>query len=218
MDTSGLFITRKRKKWKFAHFDEWPNCFQANQASPELWKHYFETKQPLVVELGAGTADLSLKLATAHPDKNYIAIDVKADRLYTGAKQALTLGLSNIAFVRAHAYTLPRMFTPRLVDELWITFPDPFPKKRQSKHRLTHPNFLKMYATLLAKKGSIRFKTDNRELFLWSLEQFVAQGWDLRELSFDLHQSELPAEYKITTNYERRFMDNVPINYCNAAL
>jgi len=216
MDTKGLFITRKRKKWKFAHFESWPNCFAMPEVSPALWRDYFVRDQPLTVEVGAGTADLSVGLAQRYDTRNFVALDVKSDRLYRGAKDALEHKLQHIAFVRAHANGLPGLFTPQSVQELWITFPDPFPRDRQAKHRLTHPHFLDIYRQLLAPEGVIRFKTDNRPLFLWSLEQIVQAGWQLQELSFDLHQSELPDDYKITTFYERRFMEaDIPINYCS---
>jgi tRNA (guanine-N7-)-methyltransferase len=215
--TEQLFITRKRKKWKFAHFDEWANCIQAKDVRPEMWPDYFLHQQPLVVEVGAGSADLSVGLARLYGSRNFVAIDVKSDRLYTGAKIALGEKLDNIVFVRAQLRQMSDLFRPDSIRELWVTFPDPFPRDKQAKHRLTHPNFLKMYRDLLADDGVLRFKTDNRELFLWSLEQLVAEGWRIGELSFDLHESELPNEYKITTYYERKFMtQGIPINYVSA--
>lgn len=212
-----LFITRKRKLWKFAHFDEWANCFQASQIKPTFWRTHFPKQQPLTVEIGAGTADLSLGLGRVHPDRNFVAVDVKSDRLYTGAKVALNDKLDNIAFVRAQLRGMVDLFEPGSIDQLWVTFPDPFPRDKQAKHRLTNPSFLKVYANLLAKDGVLRFKTDNRELFLWSLEQLVAEGWTLQELSFDLHESDLPEDYKITTYFERKFLaQGIPINYVSA--
>lgn len=209
-----LFITRKRKKWKFAHFDQWPNCFQADDITFELWKSYFPRRRPLVVEIGAGTADLSVELARRRKDRNFVAVDIKSDRLYTGAKVALRESVANIAFVRGRLRDVERLFAPDSISELWITFPDPFPRDKQAKHRLTHPKFLEMYARLLARDGVLRLKTDNRELFLWSLEQLVAQAWRLGELSFDLHDSDLPDDYKITTHFERKFLEkNTAINY-----
>lgn len=213
-----LFITRKRKKWKFAHFAQWPNCFEAQEVTGQNWHEYFANNHPLIAEIGAGTADLSYELAAACPGQNFIAVDVKADRLYTGAKKALEHTRDNIAFIRAHAGQLPDIFKAHTIQELWVTFPDPFPRARQAKHRLTHALFLQHYRTILVPGGVLRFKTDNQELFLWSLEQLVLAGWQIRELSFDLHESTLPQEYKITTVYERRFIaGGVPINYVSAA-
>lgn len=212
-----LFITRKRKKWKFAHFDEWGNCIQAKDVSQQQWKTFFPYPKPLVVEVGAGTADFSLGLARLDKERNFIAIDVKSDRLYTGAKVALNERLTNIVFVRAQLRQMSDLFIPGDIGEIWVTFPDPFPRDKQAKHRLTHPTFLKTYKDLLIKDGTLRFKTDNRELFLWSLEQLVAEGWRINELSFDLHESSLSEDYKITTHYERKFMaEGIQINYVSA--
>ena len=214
-----LFITRKRKKWKFAHFDEWSNCFQANQVTPAMWRTYFGPEAPLIVEIGAGTADLSVGLARVEKDKHFVAVDVKSDRLYAGAKVALNEPIPNIAFVRAQLREMDGLFEPHSISELWVTFPDPFPRDKQAKHRLTHPKFLRAYALLLTKDGILRFKTDNRDLFLWSLEQMVGEGWHIEELTFDLHESNAPVNYKITTHFERKYMEKgVPINYVSARL
>ncbi|MGH7196836.1 MAG: tRNA (guanosine(46)-N7)-methyltransferase TrmB [Candidatus Saccharimonadales bacterium] len=211
MENDKLFITRKRKKWKFAHFDEWPNCFQQDEVDPAQWK------KPLTVEIAAGSADLSVELAKQYPRRHFVGVDIKSDRLYTGAKRALEKDIKNIAFVRAQLDKIEDLFARHSIKELWITFPDPFPRKKQAKHRLTHPSFLQQYRNILDDGGIIRFKTDNRELFLWSLEQLIAQNWDIKELNFDLHESDLPDEYKITTYYERRFMaEGTPINYVSA--
>lgn len=213
-EPDSLFITRKRKKWKFAHFDDWPNCFQADQATPQLWRDYFKNDQPLVVEVGAGTADLSVGLARANPNQQYVAVDIKSDRLYIGAKTALEQGVNNIVFVRAQLRDIDKLFAPQSIGELWVTFPDPFPRKRQAKHRLTHPSFLQKYQQLLTEDAVVRFKTDNRPLFLWSLEQIVEQRARITRLSFDLHESELPEAFKLTTYYERKFQaQEIPINF-----
>ena len=215
--TDQLFIVRKRKKWKFAHFENWANCFSAEDIKPATLRNYFGRKQPLILEIGAGTADLSVCLATQIPTEDFIAVDVKADRLYTGAKYAQEHDIANIAFVRAHGNQLGDVLGKKSVKKLWITFPDPFPRQRQAKHRLTNQSFLRQYRNWLTKEGSLHFKTDNRELFLWSLEQLVTDNWCITELSFDLHASNLDAAYKTTTAYERRFMaEGIDINYVTA--
>lgn len=224
LENDGLYITRKRKKWKFAHFDSYANCFahkigeDPKQIRAAL-KKYFTKDQPIVLELAAGNAQFSLQLAKKHPECNFIAIDIKSDRLYTSAKQALEEEVENIAFLRMHMNELATIFDKKAIDELWLTFPDPYPKKRSAKHRLTHPNFLQLYRNILKDTGKLKFKTDNRELFLWSLEQFVAEKWHFTELSFDLHESDLPDEYKIKTYYEQKFTsEGIPTNYCSAVL
>jgi tRNA (guanine-N7-)-methyltransferase len=101
---------------------------------------------------------------------------------------------------------------------LWVTFPDPFPKERSAKHRLTHPQYLKIYEMLLQKDGALYFKTDAKALFDWSLETLVEEGWNIDELSFDLHESALSEEYKIKTTYETRYMsEGIKINFVKAS-
>lgn len=199
-----FIITRKRKKYKFAHFANLENCFEAGQ-----WRlsDVNQANLPISVELGAGTGLFALELARRHQDRFYIAIDVKADRLYTSAKQAKQEDLDNIVFLRAHAQQLPELFDSASIDELWLTFSDPFPKKRHIKHRLTHPAFLDIYHVLMTPDAQLRMKTDNHDLFDWSLEQLVAGGWSIDELSYDLHDSNLSDDYKITTTFESHFLE-----------
>jgi len=212
-------ITRKRKKYKFANFDSYPNCFShlrstdAKQTLAEL-KAYLGDR-PVVLEIAAGNAQFSFELAKKYSDFNFIAVDIKSDRLYTSAKRALAEEVTNIAFLRTHMNELGNIFPANSIETIWLTFPDPFPKIRSAKHRLSHVSFLRQYRNILKDTGLLKFKTDNRELFLWSLEQFVAQAWHICELSFDLHESSLPDDYKIKTHYETRFInEGIPINYC----
>lgn len=227
LKNDGLFITRKRKKWKFAHFDSYDNCFSHNRGddpkkSLKLIEQYFDRKKrehpgKIVLEIAAGNARFSYELAKLYPDWNFIAIDIKSDRLYTSAKNALEEGVENIAFLRMHLNELSTVFKKQSIDLIWLTFPDPFPRKRSAKHRLTHQTFLQQYRNILKDTGSLHFKTDNRDLFLWSLEQLIEHTWCVDELSFDLHESALSDVYKIKTFYEERFTAlDIPIGYCTA--
>lgn len=198
LDPKDFIITRKRKKYKFALFANSPICFEANE-----W-----TKRSVsVLEIGAGTAQFSVEQATKYPDKTFVAVDVKADRLQYGARLAAERGLGNIFFVRARADQLSDLFQAHSVESIWLTFPDPFPKKRSAGRRMTHSTYLKIYQSLLLPGGAFHFKTDARNLFLWSLEQLVVEKWRLRELSFDLHESDLADDYRIETAYEARYRD-----------
>ena len=197
IDPSDFIITRKRKKYKFAKFANSPLCYEFDE-----WK-----KQAVdVVEVGAGTGLFSVELAARHPEKQFAAVDVKADRLQKGAYEAQARGLKNVRFVRARADQLGKLFKASSVEQLWITFPDPFPKKRSAGRRMTHPTFLKVYQKLLGKKGALYLKHDSREFFLWSLEQLVVEKWNINELSFDLHESDLSDDYKTLTTYEVRWL------------
>lgn len=200
-----FIIARKRKKYKFARFSELPNCYEAKEFTKEVRDDFLQDRS-LTLELGAGTGHFSLELARRHPNRAFVAVDVKADRLYQGARIAAEEEVSNIRFVRVHANHLIELFAMHSVHELWLTFPDPYPKKRAAKHRMTHPHFLDIYKQLIAKGGLLHFKTDNQPLFLWSLEQIVAQKMQLTFLTFDLHTSAAPADYKIQTTYEKRYL------------
>lgn len=197
VDPKEFIITRKRKLYKFALFANSPICFEFDE---------WQRRAVDVVELGAGTGLFSVEMASRYPEKTFVAVDVKADRLQKGAYTAVERSLTNIFFVRARADQLTEMFPADSLESLWITFPDPFPKKRSAGRRMTHPHYLKMYENLLRVDGAFYLKHDNRDFFHWSLEQLVARQWSINELSFDLHESELSDDYKIQTTYEQRWL------------
>lgn len=198
IDPDQFIITRKRKKYRFALFANSDICFEFDDWQP----------RPIdVVEIGAGTGLFSVELARLAPDKVHLAIDVKGDRLQKGARQAEGLGLTNIYFLRARADQLPQIISPTSLETIWLTFADPFPKKRSSGRRMTHPSFLRLYREALKSSGRLRIKHDNPDFFSWSLEQLVAEGWLIDELTFDLHDSSMPAATKIMTTYEQRWVD-----------
>ena len=199
LDPNDFIIARKRKKYRFALFHNANNCFEL-----EAWSFWHDDR-PLTIELGAGTALFSVELATVHPDRRYVAIDVKADRLQKGAHLALERGLTNIRFVRARADQLLQVVEPASASELWLTFSDPFPRDRDAKRRLTSDRFLPLYEQAIKRGGILRQKTDDHNLFDWSLEQLVARGWEIKELSYDLHESNLSDDYKIMTTYEYKW-------------
>lgn len=199
-----FIIARKRKKYRFALFANSPLCFELDEwKAPEIQGLPLEN---LEVELGAGTGLFSVELAERHPDRTFVAIDVKGDRLQKGALLAEEQGLNNIFFVRARADQLPELFSEKSLDTIWLTFPDPFPRKGSAGRRMTHPTYLRTYTKMLKTEGSFCLKHDDRDFFHWSLEQLVSTGWMIRELSFDLHESELSVDYKILTTYERRWL------------
>lgn len=215
IDPNQFIITRKRKKYRFALFANSPLCFELDEwKAPEIQGLPLEN---LEVELGAGTGLFSVELAERHPDRTFVAIDVKGDRLQKGALLAEEQGLNNIFFVRARADQLPELFSEKSLDTIWLTFPDPFPRKGSAGRRMTHPTFLRTYTKLLSSDGSFCLKHDDRDFFHWSLEQLVSTGWMIRELSFDLHESELSVDYKILTTYERRWLgEGKPTNFVRA--
>ena len=214
LNPDDFVIARKRKKYKFAKFHNAENCFEFDE-----WRDFYQQRQPGIfgLEVGAGTGLFSVELAARYPDKLFAAIDVKADRLQKGAYIALEKGLNNIYFIRARADQISDLFALSTLVNIWVTFPDPFPKKRAAGRRLTHPYFLRRYAQLLQPGGELLFKHDDRDFFRWSLEQLVAEKWQITELSFDLYESSLDDEYKITTTYEQRWLnEGKAINFVRA--
>ena len=214
LNPDDFVIVRKRKKYKFAKFHNAENCFEFDE-----WRDFYQQRQPSVsrLEIGAGTGLFSVELAARYPDKLFAVIDVKADRLQKGAYIALEKGLDNIYFIRARADQISDLFALSTLVNIWVTFPDPFPKKRAAGRRLTHPYFLRRYAQLLQPGGELLFKHDDRDFFCWSLEQLVAEKWQITELSFNLHESSLDDEYKIMTTYEQRWLnEGKAINFVKA--
>ena len=209
VDPNQFIITRKRKKYKFALFHNSPLCFEFDEWAP----HHVD-----VVEIGAGNGMFTVELATRHPEQVFVAVDIKGDRLQKGAREAEARGLNNVFFVRARADQLGELFMPNSLNAIWLTFSDPFPRKRSAGRRLTHPHFLKTYAELLCADGSLIIKHDNPDFFNWSLEQLVTEGWRLKELTFDLHESNFSDDYKILTAYEQRWLgEGRIINFVKAA-
>lgn len=209
LNPQNFIITRKRKKYRFALFYNNPLCFEFEEWQPEF--------VPTILEIGAGTGKFSVALACRTPKEMYLAVDVKADRLQTGAQLANEQKLTNIRFLRARIEQLEEVVKAHSLSAVWITFPDPFAKDRSSKHRLTHPKYLELYSQLLKPGGRIYFKTDAVALFDWSLEQLADAGWKIHNLSFDLHQSAVSDVAKIPTTYEMRYVgDGKKICYVEA--
>ncbi len=209
VDPNQFVITRRRKKYKFALFHNSPLCFEFDEWTPQAVD---------VVEIGAGNGMFLVELATRRPEQTFVALDVKGDRLQKGAREAEARGLDNIFFVRARADQLGELVAPGSLTEIWLTFSDPFPRNGSAGRRLTHPHFLKIYAELLQPGGSLIIKHDNPEFFNWSLEQLVAERWRLTELTFDLHESNLAADYKLLTAYEQRWLGEGRVICCARAL
>lgn len=170
---------------------------------------YFKNERPITVELGCGDGEYSVGLALIHPERNYIGLDVKGDRLHQGSTFALDNQLNNVAFLRAGVYQLRDFFGPGEIDEFWLTFPDPRPKKGDAKRRLSNPGFLKIYQELGKPGCYFKFKTDNTALFEYTLDVLKTEfPVDEVEFTFDLYASDLIKDhYGIQTKYERIWTD-----------
>lgn len=168
----------------------------------------FAEQQPIVLELGCGKGEYTLGLAKVFPNRNYIGVDIKGDRLWVGSGIALREGIQNAAFLRTQIQLLEKFFRKGEVDEIWVTFPDPRPKIKDEKRRLTSPRFLSIYQNLLRKDGWLKLKTDNTDLFNYTLELIYQNKISIKNLAFthDLYNSVyLHENYEIKTKYECKF-------------
>jgi tRNA (guanine-N7-)-methyltransferase len=204
------------KLQKFADVASFPNCVSlpfSDLGNPfhlkGAWRSkHFGNSKPIVVELGCGKGEYTTGLARMHPEKNFIGVDVKGNRIWTGAKFAIEEGLSNVAFLRTRIDFITHCFGPSEVSEIWITFPDPQPQKPRARKRLTHPLFLERYRSFLTAGGKIHLKTDSTGLYEFTLEVIRDENLKLLFQTADLY-SECPPERRelveIRTYYENLF-------------
>lgn len=180
------------------------------------WRRdYFTNNNPVILELACGKGEYTVGLARAYPDINFIGVDIKGDRIARGSAIAQMNGLVNVAFLRTDIIYLRDFFSDGEVNEIWITFPDPQPRPKQEKHRLTHPRFLTMYNDLLASSGTLHLKTDSPDLFAYSVDSVKQFGFHNLITTTDLYNSPLnDIHLGIKTKYEQLFYDQgFTINY-----
>lgn len=164
---------------------------------------------PVVLELGCGKGEYTVGLASANTDANYVGIDIKGARMWTGARMARDRGMGNVAFIRTNIELLDRFFAPAEVDEIWITFPDPQMKK--ARKRLTATNFIELYRRVLRPGGIVRLKSDSPFLYAYTKMMALHNGLEILEDSADLHAD--PAYgpghplRAIRTHYEQQWLD-----------
>lgn len=176
---------------------------------------YFGNENPIVLELACGKGEYTVGLAQAFPNINFVGVDIKGDRIARGSQRAQVLGLLNVAFLRTDINYLTEFFQDCEVDEIWVTFPDPQPRPKQEKHRLTHPRFLTTYKRLLRPGGIFHLKTDSPELFAYSMEKVKEEMFNSLQYTTDLYTSPLNnIHLGIKTRYEQLFYDKgFTINY-----
>lgn len=170
-----------------------------------LWKqNIFCNDKPIHIEVGMGKGKFILEMARQNPDINYIGIEKYSSVLVRALDKREELETDNLLFLRMDAEDIAKYFAPGEVAKIYLNFSDPWPKDRHAKRRLTSVQFLERYDQILAIDGNIQFKTDNRPLFDFSLEQIKEAGWILDECSFDLHANG-PAPNNVMTEYEEKF-------------
>ena len=204
----------RKKLVRFAQNEVNPNVVQEGKPIFEQvrgkWNILqFAVDQPLVVELACGRGEFTLGLGLQYPNQNFIGVDIKGSRIWKGSSTATAEGIANVAFLRTQIQQLENFFAPSEISELWITFPDPFPRDGDEKRRLTSPKFLEMYKQLVKAGGIIHFKTDNTGLYEYTESVLSARpDCQIRNNTSDFYESELrDAHYGIKTRYEKIFSD-----------
>lgn len=171
------------------------------------WKEVFGNDNPIHIEIGMGKGQFIMTLAKNNPDINYVGIEKFSSVLVRALEKQDAAELPNIFFIRMEAENIAEVFDEEEVARIYLNFSDPWPKDRHAKRRLTSIQFLERYKKILAKEGHIIFKTDNRDLFDFSLEQAeLAENWKILNHTFDLHHSEY-VEGNVMTEYETRFVE-----------
>ena len=168
-------------------------------------KEVFGNDNPVHVEIGMGKGRFLMDMAQLHPDINYVGIEKYSSVLLRALQKQEQLLLPNIIFIRMDAEDITEVFAPSEVDRIYLNFSDPWPKDRHAKRRLPSRQFLERYDKILAKEGVVEFKTDNKDLFMWALDEIEPAGWTLDEVTYDLHHDEKMMVGNVMTEYEERF-------------
>jgi tRNA (guanine-N7-)-methyltransferase len=218
-------MSRRNKLQKFAEILAFPNVFEVlgeYSQNPTLsgergesvemkgkWnEHFFKNSHPITLELACGKGDYTIGLAQMYPERNFIGVDIKGNRIWRGAKTALEEKLENVAFLRTRIEQIDHFFEEGEVSEIWITFPDPFLNKES--RRLTALPFLQRYQKFLKKGGLVHLKTDSAELFEYTVEKSIPNQ-DIFELLYensDIYKDELVMkELEIKTFYEKKHLE-----------
>lgn len=209
----------KNKLKKFAEMETFHNVFQCGAQEVETsavlamaghWReNYFKNDNPIVLELGCGRGEYTVGLAKRNPNKNYIGIDIKGARMWAGAKQAETEGISNVAFLRTNIEMLCRFFAQDEVDEIWITFPDPQMKKVTK--RLTSTYFMERYRQVLRPDGMIHLKTDSPFLYTYTEAMVLENNYPIVVNTSNLYEADASPKIEearcLQTHYEKQWLD-----------
>ena len=215
----------KDKLKRFAAVKEFNNCFESNIGEDFYLKgkwreEHFKNDNPIVLELGCGRGEYSVGLGKHYPNKNFIGIDIKGARIFIGARQALENKMTNVAFLRTRVDFITDCFERNEVDEIWLTFSDPQPKKMNK--RLSSPRFIERYKQILKPGGIVHMKTDSDLLFEYTENEIKSQPYKCLELTWDLYgelQDKIDPVTKgvmhIKTHYETLFTNKGSvIKYC----
>jgi tRNA (guanine-N7-)-methyltransferase len=193
----------QKKLQRFEAINSFPNVLQYPDGMSGRWNELFKNRNSITLELACGKGEYTVGLAILHPQRNYIGVDLKGNRIYVGAKKCLDSSIENAIFLRTDIEQIDRYFDNNEIDEIWITFPDPQLRISRAKKRLTHPRFLRSYQKFLRPDGKIHLKTDSPVLYLFTRRVIDLYGLKLYEYNEDLHSGQsISPELAIKTYYE----------------
>lgn len=177
--------------------------------NPELqkgiWREKFGNNHPLMIEVGTGKGRFIMDMAVLHPEINYVGIEKYSSVLLRGVQKLEEQQLSNVLFIRMDAEQILNVFAEDEVDRIYLNFSDPWPKDRHARRRLTSRQYLERYDRIMKLDGVVEFKTDNTDLFDFSLEEIEPAGWKLDSMTRDLHADPVMMQGNVMTEYEERF-------------
>lgn len=180
-------------------------CIHEPNEMKGKWREHFGNDNPIYVEIGMGKGRFLMDNAQAFPDINYVGIEKYSSVLLRAIQKLEENPLDNVALIRLEAETIEEVFAPGEVDRIYLNFSDPWPKDRHAKRRLPSKEFLARYDTILTGEGRVEFKTDNRDLFDFAVEQVGETKWNLDVVTYDLHADPVLSEGNIMTEYEEKF-------------
>jgi tRNA (guanine-N7-)-methyltransferase len=194
----------QKKLQRFGEIKTFPNVLEYPPHMAGNWRAFFRNEHPVILELACGKGEYATGLAQLYPQKNFIGVDIKGNRIWAGAKFALEHGLGNVAFLRTQIHQVDQYFAAREVQEIWITFPDPQLRGSKAKKRLLHPRFLRLYQKFLQPSGNIHLKTDSPELYNFTKSVIEIYGLGVtRDIDNIYAEKDLSEELKIITHYEK---------------
>jgi tRNA (guanine-N7-)-methyltransferase len=209
----------RTKQKKFRFIETHPKVIEPSKPNylnmKGNWGKHFGNTNPIVCEIACGYGEYTNGLAVHFPEKNFIGIDIKGDRIAKGIQESEKNNVKNTAFLRTDISKLRDFFDKEEIDEIWIIHPDPFPQNSNARKRLTHQNFLEMYRNVSRHTAQFHFKTDNKDLYEYSLTSISASNPCSIEFTDNLYSSDLLANhYEIKTRYEKKALKNEqPIYY-----
>ncbi|MEO7209740.1 MAG: tRNA (guanosine(46)-N7)-methyltransferase TrmB [Chitinophagaceae bacterium] len=196
-------VMAQKKLARFEAINHFPNVLQYPENMAAKWNDFFKNQNPITLELACGKGEYAVGLGKMYPNRNFLGVDIKGNRIWKGAKTALDEGLSNVAFLRTQIDFIDTYFRADEISEIWITFPDPQLSQSKQKKRLTHPKFLRLYKKFLTPNGLVHLKTDSPDLYAFTKEVIHIFGLTIVEDETNIYSKEfIHEELKIKTFYE----------------